>query len=150
QSSLLTSHHQRTGAAGRFRGRRMTTSTPPAGRYGRRTRRTPVIAAAALLVLAALAWSAWGAISGARQPVRWADGGCQVHGDAEVSVSCDVTVRHGSGAVCTVQALNAQHAEVGRRDVRVAGPGTVRVTSVLPTSERAVTGVVKACAALGR
>ena len=109
-----------------------------------------MVAAAALLALAALAWSAWVAISVAREPVRWADVGYQVHGDAEVTVSFDVTVRHGSGAVCTVQALNAQHAEVGRRDVRVAGPGTVRVTSVLPTSERAVTGVVKTCAALDR
>ena len=109
-----------------------------------------MVVAAALLVLAALAWGAWVAVSVAREPVRWADVGYQVHGDAEVTVSFDVTVRHGSGAVCTVQALNAQHAEVGRRDVRVSGPGTVRVTSVLPTSERAVTGVVKACATLRR
>ena len=128
----------------------MAVSTPPSGRYGRRTRRAPVVAAAALLVLAALAWSAWVAISVASEPVRWADVGYQVHGDAEVTVSFDVTVRHGAGAVCTVQALNARHAEVGRRDVRVAGTGTVRVTSVLPTSELAVTGLVKTCAALGR
>jgi hypothetical protein len=122
-----------------------------AERYGRRparSRRAGVLVAAAVAVLAALAWSGWVAVSAAREPVRWQSVGYAVRDAAGTDVIFDVSTRGDTAAVCTLEALNAGHAQVGRTDVGVPATGgaTRRLTARIPTSERAVTGGVRACA----
>jgi hypothetical protein len=113
------------------------------------------VIAGALALVVALAWISW--ITLIRHPqVSWQDVAYDVRSDAQVVVTFDVTftVRGGSrtagqrpSAICTVQAMNELHTEVGRKDVRVqAGPrGRVRAVVSLPTSERATTGLVRSC-----
>lgn len=120
-------------------------------RYGRATaspvrRRRLVIGAAALLVVA-LVWMLWLAVF--RQPtLRWQEVGFAVRGDAEIVVTFDVFFSGDTKeAVCTVQAQNELHTDVGLKDVRLRpGPeGRVRAVVTLPTSEEATTGLVKSC-----
>jgi Domain of unknown function (DUF4307) len=135
-------------------------STPAQERYGRRApgptpggRRRLLIAGVVALVVV-LAWISW--VTLIRHPqLNWQDVGYDVRSDAQVVVTFDVTftLRGGSragrppSAICTVQAMNELHTEVGLKDVRVtAGPGgRVRAVVTLPTSERATTGLVKDC-----
>jgi hypothetical protein len=127
-------------------------------RYGRRTtprRRLALLAVAGLVVILALAFIGW--ITVLQRPgVNWQDISFDVRSDAQVQVTFDVdfSSRARSAAtdgrptaICTVHALNQVQTEVGLQDFRVqAGPkGRARATVVLPTSERAVTGLVKAC-----
>ncbi len=127
-------------------------------RYGRAAspvRRRVLIAVAALVVALALGFIGWVTVI-KRPDVNYQDIGFNVRSDAEVQVMFDVSFssRARSGApdrrptaICTVHALNQVQTEVGRQDVRVRGGsgGRARVSVVLPTSERAVTGVVTAC-----
>lgn len=125
-------------------------------RYGRRStpgRRPLLLAAGALALAAALIFIGWITLTG-RPTVNWDDIGYKVVSEAETTVTFDVsfsTDESDSGtrprAICTIQALNKLGTEVGLRDVPVqAGPGgRVRVTAPLQTSERATTGLVKAC-----
>ena len=123
-------------------------------RYGRRppwTRRRLVAVAGAVLAVA-LVWVTWVAIRVGSPEVGWQDIGYQVLSDGAAQVTFDVTfaarVAPSRTAVCTLQAQNELHSEVGLLDVRVgpAGQRQLRVTRQLPTSERATTVVVKACA----
>ena len=123
----------------------------PEGRYG--PARPPLdrrvlVAAALAVVLAAVAWFAWVAFGPGRTQVHYLDLGSKVVDDTTTTVTFEVQKQPSATAVCTVRALNSGFAEVGLLDVRV-GPsaqGAVTVTATVPTSERAVSGNVKACA----
>jgi hypothetical protein len=126
-------------------------------RYGRRPgpgprARAALVAGGLVLVAAAVAWAAWVALTVTDQAVTWQDVAFDVTGDTVTVVTFDVRfagdLPDDAEAVCTVRALNQVMAEVGLRDVTV-GPAsreTVRTTVQVPTSERAVTGLVKECA----
>ncbi len=121
----------------------------PAGRYGeRRTVSRPVaVGAAVAAVLAAVAWFAYIAFGPGNRGVHVVDVGYRVTGATSVSVTFEVQKDPDRTAICTVRAQNGRFAEVGLVDVRVgpARTGAVTVTTVVPTSERAVSGNVKAC-----
>jgi hypothetical protein len=125
-------------------------------RYGRRpggVRRTRVLLAAggAVLVALAVAWGAWVSHELTDRPLTWQDVGFEVLGDDSTRVTFDVRfagdLPDDAEAICTVRALNQVMAEVGLRDVTLgpAARGVVRATVAVPTSERAVTGLVKEC-----
>lgn len=123
----------------------------PEGRYG--PSRPPVdrrllVAAAVAVVLAAVGWFAWVAFGPGRTQVHTLDIGYEVVDETTTKVTFEVQKPASAAAVCTVRALNSGFAEVGLTDVRVgpAADGAVTVTATVPTSERAVSGNVKACA----
>jgi hypothetical protein len=130
----------------------MSAQALPRDRYGRPSspaRRRGLVAAATLLLAAVVGWAAWAALTGSAGGLSWNDVGYRVHGPTAVDVTFDVGVAQGgTRVVCTLRALNAGHAVVGLIDVELtpARAGTVRLTRTVPTSETAVTGVVKACA----
>ncbi len=122
----------------------------PEDRYGaaprRMSRRTATVLAVAAITLAVALIAL--ITFGNPQKVAWQDAAFKVQGDAAVTVTFAVTMKPGTTAVCTVQALNIRFSEVGRVDV-VVGPSKDKVvtsTVTIPTSERANTGTVKACA----
>jgi Domain of unknown function (DUF4307) len=125
------------------------------GRAARPARRLLLLAIVAAGLALALGFIGWVTIL-KRPDVTWQDLSFNVRSDAETQVTFDVAIssRARSAApggrpvvICTVHALNQMQTEVGLQDVRVAtGPqGRARATVVLDTSERAVTGLVKAC-----
>ena len=130
-------------------------------RYGRRPGHRPraraaLVAGALVLAAAAVAWAAWVAQTVTDRPVTWQDVAFDVTGDTVTVVTFDVRfagdLPDDAEAVCTLRALNQVMAEVGLRDVTV-GPASreaVRTTAEVPTSERAVTGMVKECVVPGR
>jgi hypothetical protein len=129
-------------------------------RYGRRVtpgRRRLLIALAALVLATSLGFIGWVTVI-KRPDLNWQDLSFDVRSDAQVTVTFDVmfSSRATKAApdgrprgICTVQALNELQTEVGHQDVPIqAGPkGRARVTVTLATSEKAVTGLVKACKA---
>lgn len=123
-------------------------------RYGRRGgpgSRALLVAAGVVLGALAVAWGLWVARGVAAEPLTWQDVGFAVRGDDRTDVTFDVhfdaDLAGDAEAVCTLRALNQVRAEVGLRDVTVgpASRGSVRTTMTVPTSERAVTGLVKEC-----
>ena len=135
------------------------TADHPAGaglaeRYGRRPggRSRLLRAVGALLLLAGVGYAGWYASTVAERPLTWQDTGFDPVGPGETTVSFRLTFNDDlparAEAVCTVRALSDSSAEVGLRDVTVgpASRGTVEVTASVPTSELAVTGMVKGCA----
>lgn len=125
----------------------------PPDRYGpprRRLGRRGSTLAAAGAILAGVGFAAWAAFGGAAD-VAWRDLGYVVRSDVSTRVTFEVTMDPGSTAVCTVRALNLGFAEVGLVEIEV-GPSpsrSVRAVADVPTSEKAVTGVVKDCAVTG-
>ena len=127
-------------------------------RYGRAStpgRRFLLLAVAGLVLVLALGFIGWVTIL-KRPDVTYQDISFNVRSDADVQVTFDVGFSsrarskapdHRPTAICTVHALNQVQTEVGLQDVRVtAGPqGRAQATVDLDTSERAVTGLVKAC-----
>lgn len=97
---------------------------------------------------AAVAVAAWFTIVDTqRDPVSFTDVGFSVTSPEEVEVTFDVSMPPGTGAVCTITALNRSFAEVGALDVEV-GPQeerTTRHTATVATTELATTGVVDHC-----
>jgi hypothetical protein len=125
-------------------------------RYGRRPghggrARVILLVVGTLLAALAVAWGAWVSQTVTSKPLTWQDIGFEVTGDTAVRVTFDVRFDGGlpddAEAVCTVRALNQVLAEVGLRDVTLgpASRGAIRTTVDVPTSERAVTGLVKEC-----
>ena len=122
----------------------------PAERYGDgpSPRRRLVLGGVVVLAAVFLAWVVWAGLHLAQREVRWSDVGYDVVDDTTVEVTFTVVKDPGSSAVCTIEALNARHAQVGLATVEI-GPaderGVVR-TATVRTAERAVTGVVDRCA----
>jgi Domain of unknown function (DUF4307) len=122
----------------------------PAGRYGRQARgpgRSTVVAAglvAGLLVT----WLGYVAFGPGNPGVHFADLSYVVLDDGHVQVTFTVRKDPERTAVCTVRARNASFADVGLVDAPIGRTrsATTTVTAVVPTSERAVGGNVKACA----
>jgi hypothetical protein len=123
----------------------------PADRYGRTpTPRGRLLRrlAVGLLLAVGVGWAAWAGIVSARTPIRVANVQVSVVDEARVQVGFQVRMAAGRTAVCTVTATNAGAATVGRMDVRV-GPSAlevVEVTAEVPTTERARTAQIRACA----
>ena len=121
----------------------------PAERYGDEAppRRRLVLVAVGVLVAVFLAWVVWAGLHLAQREVRWSDVGYDVVDDTTVVVTFTVVKDPASSAVCTIEALNGRHAQVGLATVEI-GPaeerGVVR-TATVRTAERAVTGVVDRC-----
>jgi hypothetical protein len=117
---------------------------PPPRRLGRRGRAITV----AVALLAAVGWVAWVSLSGPTERVSWTDVGFTVVDDGTTRVTFDVNRSPGRLVVCTVHALNSRFAVVGDLDVTVAPADRrqTRTEATLSTSERAVSGTVKACA----
>lgn len=125
-------------------------ATRPPDRYGdvpSPHRRRLVVGAVVVLAAAFLLWVLWAGARVAAREVRWSDVGYDVVDDTTVEVTFTVVKDPGSSAVCTIEALNSRHAQVGLATVEI-GPaeerGVVRTTTVR-TAERAVTGVVDRC-----
>ena len=122
-------------------------------RYGRTPavqRRRWLAGFAAVGIALGVGFSAWVGLSVGARPLRYQDLGYHVVDASATEVTFAVTFVRGPGApaaVCTLRALNAGHAEVGLKDVRVESTAaTVTLTARVPTSEQAVTGLVKGCA----
>ncbi|HEY0187485.1 MAG TPA: DUF4307 domain-containing protein [Cellulomonas sp.] len=122
----------------------------PADRYGRAPGpRRRLLARIGLGAVAAtgVAVVLWLALGAAATPVRWEEVGFDVQGSTAVEMTFTVTKDADATAVCQVQALSAQYAEVGVQSVTVgpAGTATQQVTTTIPTAELAVTAVVSTC-----
>ncbi len=132
----------------------MTRPAFPPGRYGRRRDgrrpgRWVVPGLAAILVVAAVAL----AVIGYRRQTGQVQSAVRafVIGPAEVSVTFEVRKPPRLAATCLVRARDVHGREVGRALVPVAaGRGEVRMTYVLRTTGRAVTGEVPRCTAAKR
>jgi len=98
---------------------------------------------------AAVGWAAWVAWSDTQERIGWTDISFEIVDAGTTRITFDVSRQPGVEVVCTVRALNSGFAEVGRLDV-VVPPSEVRTEreeATIPTSEEAVSGTVKACAA---
>jgi hypothetical protein len=85
--------------------------------------------------------------------VRFRELGFAVVSDAQVRVDFEVRRPAGETAYCVVRARDAQGAETGREVVEIEaaedGGRTTRVSHLLSTSQRAVTGEVQRCSLQG-
>jgi hypothetical protein len=123
----------------------------PEGRYGpprRQVGRRTAVAAGAAAVLGAVGWAAYVSFGPGDPGVAFLDLGAAVVADDRVEVRFEVQKDPDATAVCTVRAVNRGLTEVGRVDVTI-GPADRRattLTAVVPTTERATGGNVKACA----
>ena len=124
--------------------------TRPPDRYGDAPspgRRRLALAATAVLAAVFLAWVLWAGTNAAKREVRWSDVGYDIVDDTTVEVTFTVIKKPAATAVCTLEALNGRHAQVGLATVEV-GPADQRAvvrTATVRTAERAVTGVVDRC-----
>jgi len=133
----------------------MTATTLPPGRYGpaparRGRRRTVTIAALSVVVAAAIGVLVWfGLAQGTGVSVETY--GYSVKDAQSVSITFSVTTKPGTPVVCTLEALNDAHAQVGSKDVKIpaADQQVVQYTATVATAERAVTGVADSCRAAG-
>jgi len=77
--------------------------------------------------------------------------GYSVKDAQSVSITFSVTTKPGTPVVCTLEALNDAHAQVGSKDVKIpaADQQVVQYTATVATAERAVTGVADSCRAAG-
>lgn len=124
-----------------------------AERYGRRPGRgrAGLLVAATALGLLFLGFALWYVRGVAAEPLHWTDIGFDVTGPERVDVTFRLEfaddVPAGAAAVCTLRALNATSAEIGRADVTVTrGEGRAVITTAgVPTGETAATGLVQAC-----
>jgi hypothetical protein len=123
----------------------------PPGRYGPAaggSRRPAVVAAAVAAALLAVGWFAFVAFGPGNPGVHFMPVSYTVTDDSRVEVTFQLRKDPDRTAVCTVHALGGAFDEVGRLDVRIgpARAATTTVTAIVPTSERAQSGKVKACA----
>jgi hypothetical protein len=125
-------------------------SSPPEGRYGpgadaRADRRLRIAAVVAgVLVAAGIGWYGYSTLAGDKvsgQVVAFeavSDQSLQIH--LEVHKGADAV------AVCTVRSVGADHAEVGRKDVRLAQHGRqVDTVVTVRTTARGQTGELVGC-----
>ncbi|WUH91279.1 DUF4307 domain-containing protein [Streptomyces sp. NBC_00433] len=130
-------------------------SSPPAGRYGpgadaRANRRVKIAAAvAAVLVTAGIGWYGYDSMSGDRisgQVVAF-----QAVSDQALQIHLEVHKGAGTVAVCTVRSVGEDHAEVGRKDVRLAQHAKqVDTVVTVRTTARGQTGELVGCSTAPR
>ena len=135
---------------------RATTPVFPPGRYGRRRdgrRRLLLPAVLAVLVgitavfLVVRLYGRYGDPNYDAQIVGWSD-----VTDRQLTIRFTVRVPAGGSATCGLRARDYGGAEVGRRTVTVAAPGSatsVEASEVVATTARAAVGEVVRCAAPG-
>src|SRR5690625_1561872 len=102
------------------------------------------IAIGAVLFLAIALWAAYNL---SRTDVSWNDIGYSVHDAGSVTVDFNVTMEPGTSARCSIEALNANFAQVGLIDVEIPASEklTTRHSVTVSTQELAVTGIVNTC-----
>jgi hypothetical protein len=88
----------------------------------------------------------WGLASTVGRP-NWTLMGYHVIDDRSVDVTYVVSRPTGHDVTCTIKALDKGFATVGLIEVQVPASGTssVKRTTTIRTTQRAVTGVVKSC-----
>ncbi len=133
----------------------MTATSLPPGRYApaptrRGPRRAVVVTLLALLVAAAVAVLVWLGLA-QNTGVSVETYGYSVKNAQSVEVTFSVTTKPGTPVVCTIEALNEAHAQVGSKDVRIsaATEEVMRYTATVATAERAVTGIADSCRTTG-
>lgn len=128
------------------------TAVQPADRYGRgadadaRADRQLRVAAIVLGVLAAvgIAWYGWHSVTGTKVSAQVV--AFQVVSDQEVQIHLEVHKGAGTVAVCTLRSQDADHNEVGRKDVRLAQHAKQVDTIVtVRTTARGATGELVSC-----
>ena len=121
-------------------------------RYGRTPRRmrwnrrgTYVVAGAFVAIFAA--WVVWGGLDGTTASVDAVDTAHSVIDEHSVSVTAQVSIPAGTTASCAMQAQNEAHGIVGWKivDLSASESRTRSVTTVVKTSELAVTGLIYRC-----
>ncbi|MGW6003904.1 DUF4307 domain-containing protein [Oerskovia enterophila] len=126
---------------------------PPAGRYGPEPtplRRRLAIAGIVAAALVGIAVTVWIGLGQAATPVRYDDFGFKVVSSEQIDVTFQVSMKPGTQAECTIDALADSYAQVGTVKV-VVGPSDKlegRYTVSVATSELATTGIVESCVAL--
>ncbi|MGC5166932.1 DUF4307 domain-containing protein [Luteimicrobium sp. DT211] len=133
----------------------MTATALPPGRYGSAPtgpgrRRTVLIVVLSVVVAAAIGVLVWfGLAQGTSVSVETY--GYSVKDAQSVEVTFSVTAKSGTPVVCTIEALNDAHAQVGSKDVQIpaADEQVTQYTTTVATSERAVTGVADSCRTAG-
>ena len=135
--------------------RPQTSAERLAERYGRRPaagrwRRPLSLAAAVAAAVVVLAYLVWVALAGTAERADPTLIGYRVLDDSRTEARFTVAKDPGSTVRCTLQALDAAHAEVGVLDVDLGPTGAdlVQRTSVIRTTNRAVTAVVRSCQVL--
>jgi hypothetical protein len=126
---------------------------PPAGRYGPEptpARRRLTIAGIVATAVVGVGITVWIGLGQAATPVRYETFGFKVVSSEQVDVTIQVSMKPGTQARCTIDALSENFAQVGTVDV-VVGPNDQlegRTTVSVATSELATTGIVESCTAL--
>ncbi len=117
--------------------------TPGRRRWGRRG----AWAAAAAFVAVFTAWVVWGGLSGTTTSVDTVDAAYKVIDDRSVSITFRAALPPGSSASCALQAQNQAHGIVGLKivDVPESDVRVRSITSVVNTTELAVTGLIYRC-----
>ncbi|GLY96507.1 DUF4307 domain-containing protein [Actinoplanes sp. NBRC 103695] len=134
---------------------RATAPVFPPGRYGHRRapgmrrRIVPIVFGVLILVASVLLtvrlYDQWGQTAYESKIVGWSN-----DSDTRLTIEFDVRVPAAGAATCVLRARSYDGAEVGRREVRVANPGSagsIRAREDVPTSARASHGDVVRCRA---
>ena len=124
----------------------------PQGRYGASggaspaLRRRRLVVAVAVLLAGGVGYAVWFGVE-ARDQATFRSQGYDVTDDTHVEVTFTVSKPKDATAVCQVEALSSGAAQVGLASVPVGPSRTTAttVTTVVRTSERAVTGQPTAC-----
>ena len=141
----------------------MPTPPPPGAaadldrRYGRGRpreawwRRPLPLAGAVLGGAAVLAWMVWVAVAGSAERAEPTVISYRVLDDTRIELHYTVAKDPGTTVRCTLQALDASHAEVGvlQEDLGPDGREQVGRTTVVRTTGRPVTAVVRSCEVVG-
>ncbi len=104
----------------------------------------------ALVVLPFLGWVVWAGLLQADRDLSWNTTGFGDVSETSVVVEFDVFLPAGSGATCTVRALDRRGVEVGRAQVPVTSdtPDT-HVVYALPVTARPSSAFVDDCRPVG-
>ncbi|NUS12337.1 MAG: DUF4307 domain-containing protein [Streptomyces sp.] len=126
------------------------TGSPPAGRYGpgadaRADRKLRIAAVVAgLLVAAGVGWYGYYTLAGDKVSAQVV--AFEAVSDQAVQIHLEVHKGADSVAVCTLRSVDADHDEVGRKDVRIAQHGRqVDTVVTVRTTSRGATGELLGC-----
>lgn len=117
--------------------------TPERRRWNRRIAWT----AAAAFVAVFAAWVVWGGLDSTTTSVDAVDTAHKVIDDRSVSITFQIAMTPGDSAACALQAQNEAHAVVGWKIIEVpeSDRRSREITSVVNTTELAVTGLIYRC-----